>query len=189
HHGRLVALGRQETVVHRHPVDAARSPGVLVDPRQGIVSFRLAAGLLAGRPLPRPHLIDGGDPGLDAAPFLGDRRAEAPEEQRAHRDPDEGRPRHAPEPSTAHQKPIAAPSPRGSAPPRSVPSVSVMPCAWPMRMKKSETGVTLWPMRSSAARVASGTRLSMRTWSSTSPGSIGPATKRGRSIASWISMP
>src|SRR6266852_2701126 len=182
HHRLLVALRREQAVVHGQALDAARRARVLEDPLDGVVALHLGARLLARRAVARAHLLDGGHAGLDAAPLLRP-RARRPHEQPGDGEPGQERAR-AP---GRHQKPIAAPSPRGSAPPRSVPSVRVMPWAWPMRMKKSETGVTLWPMRRSASRVAAGTRLSIRTWSATSPRSMGSATKRGRSMASWIS--
>src|SRR5262249_34905127 len=167
----------QETEVHCQAYESLRGRAPLVDPLPRVVAFDVGGGLPRGTAVEIADLLDRGHAGLDIPPLRGQRGPGPAQEQRREQN------------GAHHQKPIGAPSARGSAPPRSVPLRSVMPCPWPMRLNQSDTAITRCPRRASAARTCVCTRLSMRTASLTSPGVRGPHTKRGRSMASWISMP
>src|SRR5205823_8434525 len=105
---------RQQAEIERHLGDARWRAAALVDPLNGFVALDLDAVLLAWWTVALVHVLADGHTRLDAAPIRRRRRPgqnEQSEQQREQR----------------HQNPRAAPSPRGSAPPRSVPSSNVIP--------------------------------------------------------------
>src|SRR5206468_5890992 len=112
HHRRLVAVRREETEVHRHPVEPLGRLCIFVDPLDRVVALDLGPRLLRGLPVALAYLLERTDARLDTPPLGSPRGPRHAQEEDQEQD------------SARHQKPSAAPSPRGSAPPRSVPSWS-----------------------------------------------------------------
>src|SRR5215831_5841416 len=170
-----VARGQEDPELDHHLVEAARSTFALVGPLDRVVVVDPPLDFLGRGPVASEDYVRAGHPGLDAVP---PGRGGSPWERERRRDTGqrEGAGDETPHP----QNPSAAPSPRASAPPRSVPSVSVIPCAWPIWVNQSETTFTLWPRRRISSRTSAGMRPSRRRRSEASDGSSRPNMKRGR---------